>query len=249
MASPIPPPWLVQPLDPADFDLPGSLPDPGFTQLVNDTLDDLGTSADGVDQAITDVFGLIDSFGQALDAQDAALDDVLAALAATDTTQASDSFTGYLETFSAGNTFLNAANALTVPAIGPLRQSWLSPGSVPVAPPSAPGVQVPGQITVGDPAFVFKVKRAIVIGQGGSVQSVDLLNANSVITGATLESTSAPYNAIPPGGVSAVPTVDAVIGVNVNPVQAGTFEALIRVNGPQPLPGGVNIAVDVQPRP
>lgn len=249
MASPIPPPWLVQPLDPANFDLPGSLPDPGFTQLVNDTLGDLGTPADGVDQAITDVLGLVDQLGQALDASDNALDDALTALAAADTHPASDSFTGYLETFSAGNTLINGANALAVPVIGPLRQSWLSPGAVPVAPPVGSGVQVPGQITVGDAPFVFKVTRSIVIGQGGSVQSIDLLNANSVITAAHLLSTSAVYNKVPPNGVSPVPTVDAVIGIDVHPVQAGTFEVFIRVNGPQPLPAAVQIAVDVAAKP
>lgn len=249
MASPVPPPWLVQPLDPADFDLPGSLPDPGFTQLVNDTLGDLGTSADGVDQDITDVLGIIDLFGQALDENDNALDAVLTALAAADTTPADNAFSNYTATFATGDSFVASADALAVPQLGPLEQDWFSPSSVPVAPPTGSGVQVPGQITVGDSAFVFKVTRSFDLFAGGTVQSVDLLNANAVITGATLISTSAVYTKIPPGGVSPAPFQDAVIGVNVNPVQAGAFEVFIRVNLTKGLPGGVQIAIDVHPKP
>lgn len=250
MSTLVPPPWLVQPLAPADFDLPGSLPDPGFTQLVNDTLDDLGTSADGVDQDITDVLGIIDAFGSALDEQDNALDAVLTALAATDTTPADNAFNDYTATFPAGDALVAGAQELAVPQLGPLEQAWFSPAVVPAAPPTGGGVQVPGQVTVGDPAFTFKVTRSIDVSQGGTVTGVRLVNPNAVITAAELISVSAPYfNPNPPGGHAPGNFIDVVIGIDIHPVQAGVFQVVILFDGLPTALAGVEIGVDVHPKP
>lgn len=61
-----PPPWLIQPLDLSQFQPAFQNTDPGFTQLVNDTLDDLATPADGFDEVMSEAIGLLDGLDAAL---------------------------------------------------------------------------------------------------------------------------------------------------------------------------------------
>ena len=156
MASPVPPPWLVQPLDPADFDQPGSLTDPGFTQLVNDTLGDLGTPADGFDGIITEVFGLVDALDAASTEQDAVLDAIVAQHQDIDPSALDNTIQNYVGTFDAGNAVLTSASGATPPFLGvlPLSTDPLAAG-IPMA-PSLVSFDF-GTVKLGSPPLVYDI--------------------------------------------------------------------------------------------
>lgn len=156
MASPVPPPWLVQPLDPADFDQPGSLPDPGFTQLVKDTLGDAGTPADGFDGIITEVFGLIDALDAASAEQDAVLDALLTQQQPLDVGPLDTTIQNYMGTFDTGNSILASAAGATPPFLGVLPLST-DPTLAGIPGPPALASFDFGTVKLGSPPLIYDI--------------------------------------------------------------------------------------------
>lgn len=108
---------FIDPLDLADFNPTGTGTDPGFTQLVQDTLGASGTDADGFDAAVGELFGLIDALDGATAALDADLDALLAIGNNTDPGQLDQHMTDYVGTEADSAHFLSDAQGLAPPAL------------------------------------------------------------------------------------------------------------------------------------
>lgn len=111
----VPQPWLVQYLDGSGFIDPAQPLDPGFTQILQDTVGDVGGPGDGFDGIVSEVFGLIDALDAASAEQDAVLDAILAQHQDIDTTPFDNTIQNYVGTFDAGNSIVTDSAALSPP--------------------------------------------------------------------------------------------------------------------------------------
>jgi hypothetical protein len=146
---------FIQPLDPADFIPSEQNTNPGLTQLAADTLDNLGTEADGFDGQFNDAVATVDAWDAALGELDTALDSVLALLNSTDPASFSQSMLGYASTFDVGRSIVAAGAGLKTPE---LLELPINPGygTAPVAPPAEVGIDL-GTVTLGAPAFDYPI--------------------------------------------------------------------------------------------
>jgi len=229
--------------------IPIASTNPGYGDLVASLLDDAADPADGFDQAVADTSAAIDAWDAALAAQDADLDAILTLLAAADPSPADSSLADYSNSFDAGNALVAGAQGLSVPDIGQLNTLWVSAGTTVPTPPSGTGVQVPGQITVGDPPFTYLLKTTLVGVGGGGASHVQLTHPGSVITSATLQSAGPIYEKVPGGGISPVPSQDVVVAVSIDPVAAGLAQAAVLIYAGALIPFPRGVAINVQPKP
>jgi hypothetical protein len=232
-------------------DIPTFDQNPGFGDLAAATLGDAASDADGFDAAVAAVSTSIDEWDVANAAQDATLDAILAQLEAADSSPVDASLTNYTDSFGEGNSIVAGAAALSVPTIGPLNTLWVFPGTSEPAPPAAPGQQVPGQITAGDPAFTWQLEfTAFNIGPGG-ISAAALAETTDVFTSIQLVSATPGAPQVPGGGTSAVPTYDVKVAIGINPHASGAFNDTVILTADYPAFGDRyphRITLQVQPK-
>jgi len=237
------------PLD--ETQLPTQDSNPGFGDLVTQILGDSGDATDGFDVAVQGAAALIDQADAALADADTTLDGILLQLAAVDTMAVDNSFTNYLNTFDAGDAIVGSAQGLTVtdPTTG--APAWLSAGPPQPAPvngggggggstppTTGPGPTVspktfsradfPGQsltqvITLfsyraGDPAFEHQES------EGNATHTPYAIGSVTIEAGDRSVFTATKIYAQQFAGTY---TGD-LLGLGVNPHQAGTFTAVVR---------------------
>lgn len=171
---------FIQPLDLSQFAASDSNTNPGFTQLVTDTLGSGGSSADGFDQLVADTAAGLDVLDQVLGEQDAALDELLALAGATDPGQLDNSLAGYASTFDAGNALVSAGNALTPPELLVLPLAPTPYGGIPG--PASQITQDFGTMHLGDDPVSFLIGVATVSdNQYLGVSNVMVANGNRYV--------------------------------------------------------------------
>lgn len=152
----VPQPWLVQYLDGSGFIDPTQPLDPGFTQILQDTVGDVGGPSDGFDGIVSEVFGLIDALDASSAEQDAVLDAILAQHQDIDTTPLDSTIENYVGTFPAGDSILTSAAGATPPFLGvlPLSTDPLAAG-IPM-PPAQVSFDF-GTVKLGSPALTYDI--------------------------------------------------------------------------------------------
>lgn len=240
------------PTPPGDSDLPPVDTDPGFGDALAAILDDVGSDADGFDQVVSDTVGLIDGLDAVLAAQDADLDTILTLLSETDTSPTSTALGDYANSFGVGNELLASAQGLAVPDLGFLNTLWVGPGTQTVPPPTGPGVQQAGQISVGDPPFTWRWNRGLSsIGPGG-VTSARLNTPSNIFTAVRLVNAFW-YN--PPFTVDVhhyTGELLVVMDIDINPQVEGIYTDFVVLNLDLPLLGNeiaLPIALQVVAKP
>jgi hypothetical protein len=209
-------------LNPDDY-IPDPTPAPTYSDIVNSTLGDLGSDADGFDAAVGASAALIDLWDAAATAQDADLDAILLLLDQADTAPATQSFTDFESGFAADSAAVQGVGALALPDYGSLPTSWVQPGAVQVTPP---GVTPGTPIHVGDPQFTWRVQLELPAVRGATnfAPTAKLAFGN---TGVIVSATQAYY-----ADTGLLPALlGDYVDVVVNPTKAGTVQDAIVVTG------------------
>jgi len=169
---------FIEPLDLSQFNPSPSALDPGFAQLVHDTLGDSGSNLDSFEEVLTDAAGIVDALDKATAAQDAALDDVLVLLDTTNPEKLDGSMGGYASSFDAGNAVVSYAETVQPPFLGVLPLA-MPGGQFAPSPPQQRGYDF-GTLKLGGPAASFGIGRAVIIGnQYSGVENTALTPASS----------------------------------------------------------------------
>lgn len=209
---------------------------PTFGPDIRQLLGTAGDTGDGWDQAVAALESTIAQWDTEQAAQDAQLDAILTDLAnKTDSSSLDTSMGDYVGSFDAGNAILNTAQGIVLPA-APTVPTWItSVGAVTITPPSGPGVQVPGQVTVGDAPFVFKAVMGAPGPQSFQPGNPRILTKSDIFTGVSFVSAVwESSRSIPGQNVSGAGWV-VTLNVNVNPGTAGVFSDWIELDAYNPV--------------
>jgi hypothetical protein len=223
------PALFIQPLDPGDFVPSEQNTNPGFGDLVNDTLDNLGTDQDGFEGVLSEAAGAVDAWDQALGEQDAALDSVLLSLNAMSTDELDNSLLGYVGAVGQAQSLVGAGAAMSPPDLGELPLAVVSAGG-PGPAPTLVGIDL-GTLKLGAPVFLYVIGTRTPTRTGATgTTSVRLVTGNRDIF--ALVTTSKPVKFADRSGASWVDYVTTYL-LQVTPAELGTFTADVNAFGYQ----------------
>lgn len=242
-------PTLIKPPAVTDLTTP-----PTYTDIYNETVGTQGDIPKLFDPALGDAGKLLDLFAAdgSLTGPDPDLTSAQERFGSMNTVQLDAHIAAYEATGPAGQGIVSEAQGITAPTPGTV-PGWVAEvGAVTVGGGGGGGAQVPGQVTAGDPAFVFKVIMGAPGPQSFRPSGATLTTKTNIFTGVSFDSAVWQASRNIPGQSVSGPGWVVTLNLNINPVQAGVFTDWIEINAYNPVFGNKYlhpVQLEIRPKP